>query len=352
MNKGFSKLVAALALATALSAAAVEISVEPNRPNVGEAVTVSISGSWPNACAPEFSHSAWQGDQLLVFATAEAQCTGDPSSYTIQLDAEPDLPDGEVVQLKFLIGEPDAAVGQLHGFELVGIGSGHAWQPESGIWWPAVDGRFGTSGPGVALSFEFIEDEVVSITSAYDRSGQPSWVLGSGRLTDGIARGRLTKILGGQQLFETYRSPQQELPDGNLFLKFHSPTKATVWLSAPAGPALTDGLLLQPISIEHYASKRLDQFIRGRWVIVDEGSPSQSVAVRFDYPVSLAPAETTGNAEFISTDGAAILNCEGQLESVCLLAVGERSFVFDQIGLDRMRGTDAAGNSVTAIKLD
>jgi len=163
-------------------------------------------------------------------------------------------------------------------------------------------------------------------------------------------RGKTTKILGGQQLFEHYQPPEAEVADGELRIHFHSPTTATVWLTAPAGESAADGLLLQPISVEHYARQAPQKRLAGRWVLIDENQPSNSVAISFE---SALPPEATPATviELLGEDGEAILRCEESHQATCYLSVFESEYVFDEVGLDRMRGTDSAGASVTAIKL-
>ncbi len=332
-----------------------QIVTAPAQPALDEPFVIQVEGQWPTSCIPQLGQQRWQDNSLMIFANLpEGPCDSEPTDYAFDVDTVDLIPAsaGNTIAVKLMFSEPDSPVSRLHGFGLITRGEVD-WQPESGLWWPLSGGQFDTSGPGVALSLEFQQGQLLSFTNVYDDDGASSWVVSSGDLHGASVNGQLNRPSGGQALFDRYRKPQVFETAGELYLQFHSPATATAWLTTAAGASAADGLLLQPISLVRYVfGESYREFVRGRWLIVPEDDPALTRSLEFDG----IGEEIDGWLEFPSLDGSAQLRCQLAESTAaparqCQLQTADTEIIFDQIGLDRLRGASDTG-SVIAIRLD
>ena len=95
--------------------------------------------------------------------------------------------------------------------------------PQVGLWWNPAE-----SGTGYALDYKH-EVLVVTVYS-YTTAGEPLWYLASGRVTNNIFTATLDKYQHGQCISCAYQPAAINGNDGNISIRFTSPTTATMTL--------------------------------------------------------------------------------------------------------------------------
>ena len=228
--------------------------------------------------------------------------------------------------------------------------------PETGQWSYEEGGIHAASGSGVGFNIERQDQVMVNISSWYASDGSPEWYINSGKLTGNTLSSELFSVSGGQSLFSAFKPVKEVQYNGNVHLEFTSPAHGTAWYAQPIDEGLVSGLKLMPISITrfNFGYGAGANALSTRWALVGEGTSTIEAKT-----LLLTNTAHAGNTSWSYVAGDYRLNCElyparpALLPSKCNLSkAGVNVANFDQIGYTRMRGLDAAGQTVSMLRLD
>ncbi|MEM6573338.1 MAG: hypothetical protein AAF736_03645 [Pseudomonadota bacterium] len=327
------------------------VQINPVSDVSGAAIALSVSGQWESTCTPLIDDLRLEGRGLTLLASYETDkaCAKTASGYSLSVDlAEYDLSALEpgVHPVSLYVRARGQREARLLGFDLVQLGESSAITPETGLWWPEAGGTFETSGPGVGFSLEVQDGEAILMTNTYSDQGDARWLVSTGSLDGRIIRGDLTELGGGHTLFGEFREPGQAFRSGRALLEFHSSSAATLWLVSNLGG---EDLLVQPLSLVRF-SFGPRSMLNGTWLLLPE---TGGEALRLD----LAEVESSGGTVTLLDGSGSTVTCERLLSKTlsppdsCRLR-GIQDIRFHDVGLDRWRGTDAAGVAYIAVRLD
>jgi hypothetical protein len=353
-----------LMLAPALGqAAGARISVEQAAERVGEAFSVRVDDSWPNACVPELETVEVDGLQIWVIArdTSEARFCGNAASdYSLDTGhlGAARLKTAGVHQIHYVVRSSTGL--RLRGFELAAMAGADAPAPalESGYWWadPGLPNEF--AGRGIGINIERQGGILSAVLFGYDEAGDPDWSLGSGSVGAQFSRLGLSRLSEGAGPHARYREPRELQSLGAMLIQPLSPSRARLWL-AYLEPTTGD-LSLREIEIVRFgfASSPASAWA-GEWLLAPAANAGGEVEARQFTFVALQG----GRGEFTLLDatGEIALTCamggarSDRIPELCSLRLvqGEdlREYSFDRIGLRRMEGVDAEGRPVRMLLL-
>jgi hypothetical protein len=348
-------------LAPALGqAAGARISVEQSAERVGEAFTVRVEDSWPNACVPELEAVEVDGPQIWVIArdTSEARFCGNAvSDYSLdtgQLGAAR-LGAAGVQQIHYVV-RSSAGV-RLRGFELAAMAGTNDPAPalESGYWWadPGLANAF--AGRGIGINIERQGGILSAVLYGYDEAGDPDWSLGSGSVGAQFSRLGLSRLSSGAGPHARYREPRELQSLGAMLIQPLSPSRARLWLAYLE--STTGDLSLREIEIVRFgfASSPASAWA-GEWLLAPAANAGGEVEAR-----QFALQGGRGEFTLLDASGEITLTCamggarSDRIPELCSLRLlqGEdlREYSFDRIGLRRMEGVDAEGRPVRMLLL-
>ncbi len=365
-------ILAISAIAISASASAIEsnlpkVSAIPATVMEGDKFSLLLTGTSPDGCGLARDSVKITGEEItVVFIRAGGSlgiCTQvlTPFSFPISVfDAGTAAKAGTYkVRIELApIERNSQTVNKLLAFALVPVTpfGKRPILPESGQWSYEEGGPHATSGSGVGFNIERQDQVLVNISSLYGGDGSPEWYINSGTLVANTLSSELFSVNGGQSLFGAYKPVKEVQYSGNVHLEFNSPVHGTAWFTQPIDEGLISGLKLMPISIARFSfgfgvgARALTT----RWALVGEGASAIQGST-----LLLADIANPGNTAWRYVSGDYQLNCElyaarpALLPKSCSLTKSGVSVAnFDQIGYSRMRGSDAAGLSVSMFRLD
>ena len=328
------------------------VSLVPKSPQPGEPFDLVLSGRWPDSCHPSLLEARVDGRVVIVRTgptDVPGGCMPEVTRYQLRVPMSgAELDAAGTWQLRAYFGAEPDGVYSLFGFELFELGAATTFRPEAGLWSPRSRTEHQTSGPGTGFAMDFQLDRVTLMANVYEPTGEPTWLIGNGRMEGRIGRTDLMGFVGGQALFGDYVAPGAAVQAAQVRIEFHSRSTATLWLSAPLGNG--PGILLQPLPISRFLFGHPGNraALRGSWQLLDRSLPT----------LHLEPTGAGGHEVRDYALGLR-LTCEGRaapdvLPTRCRLLDDEGNLVaeFDDIGLDGMSGHAADGTLVRAVRLD
>lgn len=352
-------LITPILLAVSFSASAqlanTRIVSEPAAPSAGQAFNLVITGQWPDGCgAAVRSQTITDFDIKIVMERPRGViCTQAVVDYTLPINPFREGTSARAGTYRVhyeLIGENEP--NRLLAFTLVPVSDSTSFdfRPDPGNWVAEPGGQYATSGSGVSIALERQGGTMVAVTNFYDAGGKAEWLFGAGAYTAGTANMDLTRVSGGQALFDDYREPQSYEQSGQLLIEFHSPAQATAWFVQSEGSGFLDHHKLMPISIIPFRSlmESVSDVYVGTFVFSTAGdviaSQYQLERIRF------------GAANMVGSEDAAQdvqLRCmvdsnrDKTLPSRCeLYKAGILVAEFTAVGHDLLLGADRQGRQV------
>jgi hypothetical protein len=172
----------------------------------------------------------------------------------------------------------------------------HAFSPQSGTWVVSseLDGR-----PGRGLAIDVQNDIFVVQMYAYESSGEPTFYLASGKITNEQVAAPLVRYVGGRYLGSGALSGREAGSVGTV--KFRFTSGATGFITLP-------GESEKAISRFNFGYAFAAQSLVGLWSMVSYGSEGLSAdAVQLSRILS---ASSNGNGLVVTADG--LFGCEHQ----------------------------------------
>lgn len=351
-------LITPMLLAVSFSASAqlaTNIVAEPAAPSAGQPFNLVISGQWPDGCGARISSQTVSGfDIKIVMERPRGMiCTLAIVDYTLPINPfrEGTFAQAGTYKVYYeLLGEGEP--NRLLGFNLVSVTGPDSFdfRPDAGNWVAEPGGRYATSGSGVSIALERQGPAMVAVTNFYDSVGKAEWLFGAGSYASGTAKLDLTRVSGGQALFEDYRTPQAYEQVGRLLIEFTSPAQATAWFVEPEGPGMLDHHKLMPVSIIPFRSlmeNTTDVYV-GNFVFSTAGQATASSynmeRIRFGAHNMVGSADVAQGVQLRCTVDP---DRDKTLPSRCeLYREGELLASFDLVGHDMMIGSDRQGRQV------
>ena len=365
-------LLAVSAIAISANAVALEsnlpvVSAIPATVVEGDKFSLLLTGTSPDGCGLARESIKISGDVItVVFIRAGGAlgiCTQvlTPFSLPITLFNAGEVAKAGTYKVRVELASIERnsqTVNKLLAFALVPVTplGKRAIVPETGQWSYEEGGTYASSGSGVGFNIERQDQAIVNISSLYNSDGSPEWFINSGKLVAGTLSSELFSVSGGQSLFGAYKPVKEVQYNGNVLLEFNSPVHGTAWFTQPIDDGLLSGLKLMPISITrfNFGFGPGAQALSTRWALVGEG-----ISTIDGKTLLLTNTANASNTAWSYSSGDYRLNCElytarpTLLPKMCSLTKSGVSIAnFDQIGYSRMRGLDAAGQSVSMFRLD
>lgn len=180
---------------------------------------------------------------------------------------------------------------------LCSAGMAYAFMPQAGTWvvTSEVDGK-----PGRGLAMDVQNDTLLMQMYAYEASGQPTFYLAVGQVSDSRTTTPLTRYTGGRHFGSGAQSGTAAGSPGNVSIRFTSGT--TGFITFPNEPE-------KAISRFNFGYAAQPASLRGFWVfnsIGNEGAQTDVVEL-----AATAGASNTGNGTMITRDG--LFGCEHQV---------------------------------------
>ena len=333
----------------------------------GDTFSLLLTGTSPDGCGLARDSIKVSGDEItVVFIRAGGAlgiCTQAlmPFSFPITLFEAGAVAKAGTYKIRIELAPIERnsqTVNKLLAFALVPVTpvGKRAILPETGQWSYEAGGTYATSGSGVGFNIERQGQTIVNISTLYGSEGSPEWYINSGKLVANTLHSELFSVKGGQSLFGAYKPVKEVQYSGNVHLEFNSPAHGTAWYTQPIDEGLLSGLKLMPISITrfNFGFGSGAGALSTRWALVGEGASTiESKAL------ILTHAANASNTVWNYVSGEFRLNCDLYTarpvllpKSCSLTKNGVNLAQFDQIGYSRMRGLDAAGQSVSMFRLD
>lgn len=180
---------------------------------------------------------------------------------------------------------------------LLGCGLAHAFMPSNGTWvvTSELNGK-----PGRGLAIDAQNGTLVMQMYAYEPSGQPSFYMTSGALTNNRFAAPLMRYTGGRYLGSGPMSGTEDRNMGQVSLRFTSGVSGFITLPGEREVA---------ISRFNFGYPSVASSLRGIWTMTSLGSEGlQTLAVELTRQAS---ATSTGSGIMASEDGQFI--CEHQI---------------------------------------
>lgn len=180
---------------------------------------------------------------------------------------------------------------------LCSAGMAYAFMPQAGTWvvTSEVDGK-----PGRGLAIDVQNDTLLMQMYAYEASGQPTFYLAVGQVSDSRTTTPLTRYTGGRHFGSGAQSGAAAGSPGNVSIRFTSGT--TGFITFPNEPE-------KAISRFNFGYAAQPASLKGFWVfnsIGNEGAQTDVVEL-----AATAGASNTGNGAMITRDG--LFGCEHQV---------------------------------------
>ena len=363
-------------LAVSIMAISTHVSaIESNLPMVsaipatvmeGDKFTLLVTGTSPDGCGLAREAAKIIGDEITVVFTRAGGAMGictqvlTPFSFPITVFEDATARAGTYkVRIELApIERNNQTVNKLLAFTLVPVTplGKRPVMPETGQWSFEEGGIHATSGSGVGFNIERQNQVMVNISSLYGEDGSPEWYINSGKLVASTLSSELFSVSGGQSLFGAYKPVKEVQYSGNVHLEFNSPVHGTAWFTQPIDAGLLSGLKVMPISITrfNFGFGPGALTLSTRWALVGDGASGiEGKTLLFTNTANAS------NTAWSYLSGDYRLNCElyparpALLPKNCSLTKGGVNVAnFDQVGYSRMRGIDAAGQSVSMFRLD
>ena len=361
---------------SALAISSHAVALESNLPNViaipatvveGDKFSLLLTGTSPDGCGLARDSIKISGDAItVVFIRAGGAlgiCTQVLTPFSLPITL---FNAGEVAKVGTYkvrielapIERNSQTVNKLLAFAVVPVTPLGKRQilPETGQWSYEEGGPYASSGSGVGFNIERQDQVIVNINSLYGSDGSPEWYINSGKLVASTLSSELFSVSGGQNLFGAYKPVKEVQYNGNVLLEFNSPVHGTAWFTQPIDEGLLSGLKLMPISITrfNFGFGAGALALSTHWALVGEGTSTIDGKT-----LLLTNTANASNTAWSYLSGDYRLNCElytarpALLPKTCSLTKSGVSIAnFDQVGYSRMRGLDAAGQSVSMFRVD
>lgn len=355
----------ALAPFPALAAGA-EFTVLKGAARSGDSFDLRIEDSWPNSCAPTIEAVEVHDSEIWVIArdTSEAnRCSHRATDYSLDTrqltEAAPELSKPGVQRVYYAV--KSSAGLRLRGFQLIAMDEAPRAAPaiESGYWWsdPAVPNAF--AGRGIGINLERQGGVLSGVLFGYDAEGDPEWNLASGPVGQNFTRMTLSRLSKGAGPHSPYREPGELESLGAMLIEPASPSRARLWL-VYVEPGTSD-LSLREIEIVRFGFVASPSATwSNRWLLVTAVDASGAASAR-----EISFVTVHGDREgftLLDATANATLTCKLQntradrIPDYCTLSLetGDAPvrYMFDQIGLRSMQGSDADGGLVRFFLVD
>ena len=373
---GLIPFLALCLLLASFASQAVEISVYPPVPRPGSVIRLEVSGTWPNSCVPELDHATVSHGRFKVFAKALGiDCQNQPTPFHLETLLGHWIYTLMAVSgfypVEFYVQTQPEAPPHLYAFNVIRADrdSDVRLLPENGFWWVDEDGLYGQAGRGSGLSIDRQGDKMIVTIQSYTADGQPVWYFAEGMVKNGVFRADYHQIAGGSPLYAVGNSPRQVHKVGHLILTFDNQRQGTLWLLPDFVHLPEQGIAVFPVSIRRYltSGSTPSEMLQGTWLLAgttdttDDGRPEPRQLV-FGQGRFLKDAKVQGQGktllmEFVAADKR-VLRCQSgadkSLRQCTLLSpLGKALAIFDDVGVDRLRGRWlASGQPVSLMRVE
>ncbi len=317
-----------------------------------------LEGTWNSSCLPVVA-STRLVDKLIdiQLKIGEGKCAEASTPFLLKLN--PARAAGlrqlalGVYQVRLFLKRGNGG-SDLIGFRLLRAGALDSRpRPESGFWWsiPTLEAVPALAGNG--LSIEQQGENLAVTWLSYD-GGRPVWYFGSTRMPGSIARVELLRMAGGGEPFSGPNSAPGAEPGLSMNLQFHSPSHASAWLVHDA-PFSAQAIEVQNLNLSRlpFEDGHPGAHWQGQWALVIGAASEARI-------LDLANLATADAESFQVSDrlGSVSLQCRldnfggHPLPAFCSLTDGASILAdFDLVGLDRLSGSTADGESVRLVRL-
>jgi hypothetical protein len=329
-----------------------KLSFVPPDPAPGEAFALRLEGQMPDTCGVQFTGLDYDGSKLHVRLQRPTGvfCGSAITPYSIEIDASAAIGTIPVesnipvhVALQDEAGTRDIAFGLLSVSD-----RSRRVEPEPGFWVADRDGRFATGGSGVGFNLERQGDAIALIAYYYDSLGQPRWYFSAGTSERRSYGGELLEIVGGQQLFGSYRPPGDMIAFGTIDVAFADSGRAEAWFSQAVDGGVLSEIRVQPVSLVRFGfrTSASTASLAGQWVLVDLTGEGGSGTI-----VDLKPAAALDNGQLRLQDlrNQVVLDCGviiGQIDqppaSCSLFIADARAATLDNNGFNELRNSEGS----------
>lgn len=338
-------------------AGAIELGLEPAQPQPGQPFQILAQGDWPLGCAPTPRAAYVEGrDIVWTLEPAPASCAGPKQTQRLRSDVRDALRLAEpgIHRLRVVSPATPGQPARTLAFSLIDSETGaRPPRPESGFWWPQANGEFATGGGGIGALLEIQGDMLAINLSGYALDGQPTWWMGAAPLAGRHSRLALTQMREGHGPFDRYAAPKQIDAAGELLVEWQSAARAVFWFVRPREDGT--GIDLKPMSMVRFAfASQAGEGWRGRWVLLGAANSGTAALIEFD---RVERSETVVLLYGSSGDVLSCLLDAGHRDApplACQLALadGSPALDFDDLALNRLRGSDASGAPVQLLKVE
>lgn len=327
-----------------------KLSFIPSDPAPGEAFSLRVDGQMPDTCGAQFAGLEHDGNSLRVRLQRPTGvfCGQAITPYSIEVDVTAAIGTIAVASnIPVYLELQDEAGSRDIAFSLLVVADrSKRVEPEPGFWVADRDGRFATGGSGVGFNLERQSDALALIAYYYDSLGQPRWYFSAGPSERRAYSGELLEIVGGQQLFGSYRPPGDMTAFGTIDVAFIESGRAEAWFSQALDGGILAEIRVQPVSLVRFGFRTgtSTASLAGKWVLVDLGRESGSGMI-----VNLAAASTLGSGHVRLEDrrSEVVLDCgviSEQIDqppaSCSLFLSNARAATMDNNGFRELRNSE------------
>jgi hypothetical protein len=350
------------------AAAAIEISVYPPVPRPGSVIRLEVRGEWPNSCLPELERATIEAGRFRIFAKAFGiDCKPVATPFHLETVIGHWIYTLMAVSgfypVEFLVRTQPQTPPHLFAFTVIRADRNTQMRlvPENGFWWVDDQGLYGQAGRGSGINIDRQGDQMIVTLQTYNAAGQPVWYFAEGTLSHGVFQADYHQIAGGSPLYAVGNSPREIHKVGRLILTFDNQRKGTLWLLPELTHLPEQGMSVFPVSIRRYltSSSKPTEALRGDWLLSAAVTPAASAKAdtRLQFTAGRFINDSRDRMEFVAADKRllrCVVGADKALQQCTLLSPQGRQLVlFEDVGLERLRGIDlATGKVVSLLRLD
>lgn len=191
--------------------------------------------------------------------------------------------------------------------------------------------------------------------TTFDLAGRAIWLQSSGVRQGNVFNGDLLQVVGRSPFDTTLeKKPEYTIDFGQVSIEFISPARALVWLSQASGEQAFKPVPL--VIVRQVTEAEARTALKGRWVLSLEDDDNSVSAMRAEV-LNLSPSADQ-NELYVDSAKMYALRCFAAPSPVALAPscdlIRFGQFVdakFNQVGLNRLRGTNAAGKKVSLFRV-
>ncbi len=329
---------------------------------------IEVHGQWPDDCVPRLQRSAIEDAVFKIYTVAGGvKCNKKPTPFHIETTFGHWIytltSSSSFYPVEFYVrAQPDAPP-QLYAFHVIHAGrNAHTRHvPENGFWWINENDVYGQTGRGSGLSIDRQGDSLIVTLQSYTNNGDPVWYFAEGMLRHGVFQAEYHRITGGSPLYAAGDGPHQISRAGRLILAFDNQRQGTLWMIPEFNRLPHQGIAVFPVPIRRYLTSTRNNatLFQGQWLFSTLDRKNEKMA-RLFFARGM-PGENSHSVVFHTkenTDKAYSLHCQAgfnqDIDHCVLRSVnGKTVALFDDVGVDRLRGTWLAdGQAVILIRLD